>query len=207
MIARPTTSLTWALCTASALALAACNSSAPEPAEPEPVPVETPPGPDGAPVSIIRADADVEVDPATLEPLEQRISFDEGGSDLGEAAVAELEMVMESAQMKAGGPIVLRGHTDSEGRDNANLRASENRAEAVKAWLVQQGVAENRITVIAMGEQNPARPNALPDGTPNETGRAFNRRVDLTIAGRETGTAVSGEDEPQTFVERVAAED
>ncbi len=202
MIVRPTTAFTLALC----FALAACNSSAPEPAEQDPTPVETPPGPDGAPVSIIRADADVKVDPARLEPLEQRISFDEGGSDLGEAAIAELEMVMESAQMQAGGAITLRGHTDSDGRDDANLRASAKRAEAVKAWLVEKGVAEERIAVIAMGEQNPAKPNALPDGTPNVEGRAFNRRVDLTIAEREVEED-TGEEQPQTFVERVAAED
>lgn len=205
MIVRTITFPKLALCAATALALSACNSSAPEVTEPVPAPVETPPGSKSAPVSIIRADADVEIDPVTLQPLEQRISFDEGGSELSKAAIAELEQVMETAQMIAGGPIILRGHTDSEGRGAANLRASAKRAEAVKLWLLERSVAEDRITVIAMGEQNPAKPNALPDGSPNEEGRAFNRRVDLTIAERELEDD-TGKDEPQTLVERVAAE-
>lgn len=64
----------------------------------------------------------------------------------------------------------------------ANLRASQRRAEVVRDWLVENGVAEDRIDVIAFGEQNPVSPNANPDGTPDEAGRAKNRRVDLTIA-------------------------
>ena len=36
--------------------------------------------------------------------------------------------------------------------------------------------------MIAVGEQNPIAPNALPDGEPNEPGRARNRRVELEIA-------------------------
>jgi len=44
------------------------------------------------------------------------------------------------------------------------------------------GVAQDRISVIAFGEQNPVEPNAKPDGTPNERGREANRRVDVTVA-------------------------
>ena len=69
--------------------------------------------------------------------------------------------------MAEGGEIILRGHSDSGGSDDGNLRASQARAEAVRDWLVDNGIDSERITVIAFGEQNPAAPNALPDGSPN----------------------------------------
>jgi len=86
------------------------------------------------------------------------------------------------ALMLAGGPIIVGGHSDAAGSDAVNLRASTARAEAVAEWLVGMGVAQDRIIVIAFGEQNPVEPNAKPDGTPNEAGREANRRVDVTVA-------------------------
>lgn len=115
-----------------------------------------------------------------LGSLETLILFPEG-DQLTEAALAELATVLASPQMEEGGSIVLRGHSDSGGNDQANLRASQARAEAVRDWLVENGIAEDRITIIAFGEQNPAAPNALPDGSPDEAGRAANRRVEIEV--------------------------
>lgn len=156
------------------LVLTACGS---EP-KPEPTPE---PSPTGSPVSIIRQDI-VETPSLALEPLEASVSFADGGTDLSDAAQATLRDILDSPQMAAGEAITLRGHTDSEGHDEANLRASELRANAVRDWLIKQGVEEKRITVIALGEQRPVEPNANLDGTPNEAGRAANRRVDVSIA-------------------------
>ncbi|MGB7408280.1 MAG: OmpA family protein [Pontixanthobacter sp.] len=194
-----------AAATALVLTLGACNNQADAPPAPEPADL-TEPEEIEEPVSIIRSDVEVEPNPLVLEPLEQRISFDGGEAQLSVAALAELREVVESEQVKAGGPITLRGHTDSAGRDDANIRASRQRAERVRDWLVENGIAEDRITVIAMGEQNPARPNAKPDGTPNETGRAFNRRVDLSVALPPELEAAQEED-AQSLIERVSAED
>ncbi|ALE17941.1 Outer membrane protein assembly factor YaeT precursor [Altererythrobacter epoxidivorans] len=157
------------------LALAACSNDAPAP-EPTPTPTggETP-------VSILRPDVEQPPQIDEMMKLETRISFADGGSELSEEALAELATVRESPQLAEGGPIELRGHSDAGGSDDANMRASTARAEAVKEWLVEMGVAEDRITIIAFGEQNPVEPNALPDGSPNEKGRAANRRVDVTV--------------------------
>lgn len=157
-------------------------------------------------VSIIRPEVEIDRAPDTLEPLELRIGFDEGGTRLSDSATGALSTILSAPQMEAGGPITLRGHTDSAGQDDANLRVSEQRANAVRDWLIGKGVAANRISVIAMGEQNPAKPNAKPDGSPDEAARAFNRRVDLTI-GVEKAAAEAEDEGPQTLVERVAAED
>lgn len=169
-------------------ALAACGER-----NEEPEPVVTPTS-DGEPVSILRPDVEIErpVDP--LEPLATTIAFAEGGSALSDAAVAALERVLESEQFQEGGAITLRAHSDAGGSDEANMRASMARAEAVRDWLVENGADAERITTIAFGEQNPIEPNALPDGSPNEEGRAANRRVELTIAIPEAGADAPAED-------------
>lgn len=162
-------------------ALAGCGQSADDAAledaaaEPTPSPEE--------PVSILRPDVEQpEEEPATpLEPLNTVIGFPDGDAELDADAVAELEGVLKSEQLATGVGVTLRGHSDSGGGDASNLRASRVRAEAVQDWLVEQGVDESRIVIIAFGEQNPVQPNALPDGTPNEAGRAANRRVEVLI--------------------------
>ena len=134
--------------------------------------------------SIIRDD--IEEAPALVDlppdPVDVTIGFPDGGTAIGEQDERRLQMVLESDAMAEGWPIVVGGHTDSGGNDRANLRASRARAEAVAAWLVERGVDDDRVQVIAFGEQNPVAPNALPNGEPDEAGRARNRRVQITIA-------------------------
>ena len=149
--------------------------------------------------SILRTDIDQpeEVDEliVTLEPLDATIGFPEGGATLDEGALAKLEQVVTSQQVREGGTIVLRGHSDAGGSDDANRRASLARAERVRDWMLERGVAKDRVEVIAFGEQNPVAPNALPDGSPNEQGRERNRRVDIRVdpvktdAARQAGVA------------------
>lgn len=118
---------------------------------------------------------------APIEPLDLTIGFPEGGAELGAAQTALLTKFVASPQVKLDGPIRLGAHADSAGTDAANLAASRKRGEVVRAWLVSHGIAADRITLVAFGEQNPARPNALPDGSPDEAGRAANRRVEIHV--------------------------
>lgn len=161
--------------------------------------------PAAQPTSIMRDDLDDSALPPTeprLAPLDARISFSDGGAELSESARAELASILRSPQIAAGGAIELRAHSDSAGSDEANLRSSRQRGEAVRDYLVENGVSEERIAVIAFGEQNPLQPNARPDGAPNEPGRAANRRVDLLVAlPADSGEAVpegltASDDEP-----------
>ena len=134
------------------------------------------------PTSIIRPEAaPVPVVDIPPNPLAATVPFPDGGYELDAAARRLLRSVIESEQAAEGWPIVLRGHTDSEGSDRGNLFASRKRAEAVAGWLVENGIAEARIEVIALGEQRPAAPNARLDGTPDEEGRRRNRRVEVWI--------------------------
>lgn len=115
------------------------------------------------------------------EPLKVTIGFPDSGAVLDADAVAELEKALGSEQLRGTNRIALRAHSDAGGADAANLDASEQRGLAVAAWLIKRGISEHRIEVIAFGEQNPVQPNALPDGSPNEIGRAANRRVEMVI--------------------------
>ena len=152
---------------------------------PEPTPSETETG------SIIREDlAPPEVDDEPVEPLELVIPMPEG-SEISASAERLLVSALSSDAMDESWPIVLGGHTDSVGNDQANLRSSRARAEAVAAWLVEYGVDDDRIEVIAFGEQNPVAPNAREDGEPNEAGRRRNRRVELRIAPPEPESAAT----------------
>jgi OOP family OmpA-OmpF porin len=183
-------------------ALASCGRS---PSAPQPSPTSSAtPAPTASPVSIIRDDVDVDRQPPPLAPLLLTIGFPEGGAKLDQHAVEALQDALKSPQMAGAGAITLRGHTDSAGGDAANLQASRKRAEAVRDWLVSNGVDEDRIAVIALGEQNPAKPNALPDGKPDEAGRAANRRVEMTIAVPEGTPAAQATGDPQTLVDQMA---
>jgi OOP family OmpA-OmpF porin len=184
--------------------LAGCKR---EPAPPVPAPAAT--AASATPTaSIVRPDVEATPEPAPpLVPLELPIGFREGGTALSESAIAALEQALASEQMKAGGAITLGGHSDSEGGDAANLATSRKRAEAVRDWLVDHGIAEERIAIVAFGAQNPAAPNALPDGTPDLAGRAKNRRVELTVAVPQAAPPTPAPSDDTTLVDRLSEEE
>lgn len=210
MIMTKTKPVASAMIALSFLALAACNRSQPVPEE-TPEPSASP----EKPVSIFRPEAEVVTEEAPLAQLDATVSFGPGGKELSDSAKAQLATIIQSPQMKAGGAVTLRGHTDSAGYDEANLRASRQRAQAVEKYLVENGIDPERITVIALGEMRPIAPNAKLDGTPDEEGRAANRRVDITIAVPGVPaippTAASEKPQPEssstTLVEAITAPD
>ena len=197
-----------------ATTLAACRDTGSDPAQQASPAAEAPPVisvPSATPTetaaaSIIRPDVISEpVLDVPPEPLELTVTFPQG-SALAPQAAEQLAGVLQSEALAEGWPIVLRGHSDNDGSSRAaNLAASRRRAQVVAEWLVAHGIDQARISVIALGAQNPVAPNAQPDGTPSEAGRARNRRVEITIAsptGEAAPAAQDAEREP-TAAERL----
>jgi len=69
----------------------------------------------------------------------------------------------------------IQGHTDATGGEDYNDKLGEARAEAVRRYLNQAGVALNRMSTISYGKDAPVAPNNTPEG------RAQNRRVAIIV--------------------------
>ena len=95
------------------------------------------------------------------------------------------ESLTKVAQVVAGypeAPLLVEGHTDGKGTHAYNMALSDNRAGAVKKWLVENGgIKGARIMTKGWGETKPVAPNKRPDGSDDPDGRQKNRRVELTI--------------------------
>lgn len=82
--------------------------------------------------------------------------------------------------------VTVEGYTDSKGPPSANLQLSRDRAQAVKDWLVKNGVPAANVSTKGLGEQYPVAPNTNADGTDNPVGRALNRRVSIIVENPPT---------------------
>jgi outer membrane protein OmpA-like peptidoglycan-associated protein len=81
--------------------------------------------------------------------------------------------------------IQLEGHTDSVGSDGYNQTLSEKRADAVRDYLVTEGVPADGVTAEGYGKANPVASNDTP------AGRQQNRRVDMVVSGEPIGVGGS----------------
>jgi outer membrane protein OmpA-like peptidoglycan-associated protein len=79
----------------------------------------------------------------------------------------------------------IEGHTDSVGSDGFNVRLSEQRADAVKDYLGEQGVSLASITAQGFGKAEPVASNDTPEG------RQRNRRVEIVVNGDAIGTSTT----------------
>jgi outer membrane protein OmpA-like peptidoglycan-associated protein len=77
--------------------------------------------------------------------------------------------------------VTVEGFTDSKGTQSRNIELSRERAQAVKNWLVKNGIAEANIATKGYGEGYPVAPNTNENGGDNPLGRALNRRVSIIV--------------------------
>ena len=103
------------------------------------------------------------------------LEFELGTSQLTAASQARLDAVMASAQARAGGEIVVTGHTDRQGSVQANDQLSLQRAQAVRALLIERGFKANLIEAVGRGERAPLVP------TEDEVAEPRNRRAELLV--------------------------
>lgn len=104
------------------------------------------------------------------------IGFASGRSTIDGGSAPLMGKVREALRLFPDAPIVVEGHTDSNGSDSNNLILSQDRADAVKQYLVANaGVNPEKISSIGYGEARPVSTNETAEG------RTRNRRIDLVL--------------------------
>jgi len=103
------------------------------------------------------------------------IEFETGSANIRPSSYKLLDEIFESAVVAEGLKIGVYGHTDNVGNDAINTPLSEQRADAVRGYLVKKGLKENRMEAKGFGSTKPVADN----GT--EMGRAKNRRVEIVL--------------------------
>ena len=109
------------------------------------------------------------------QPMSFLLYFVTGTDNLTEESRAELGRMLEHLRTRQAPDIVVIGHTDTVGALESNDELSLQRAERVKADLVSQGIAADRIRAAGRGEREPIVPTA--DGVDEPR----NRRVEINV--------------------------
>ena len=108
-----------------------------------------------------------------------KVYFDTGKGSIQKKSFLLLDQI---ANVLNGHPeialIQVEGHTDNVGKPEKNKKLSQDRAEAVKAYLVKKGVVETRLKPAGFGDEKPSADNKTP------AGREANRRVEFNIVSK-----------------------
>ena len=105
------------------------------------------------------------------------VQFVTGSANLTAVAKKELDKAArilneQYPQLK----VEIGGNTDNTGKPDANMKLSQKRADAVKAYLIKKKVDESRLTAVGFGQDQPIADNATKEG------RAKNRRVEFKVS-------------------------
>jgi outer membrane protein OmpA-like peptidoglycan-associated protein len=152
----------------------------PEP-EPEPEPPKPEPEPEPPPPVVVTADK--------IE-LDRTVQFESGKAKLVEDSKTLLgdvaKVLTEHDEILL---VQVEGHTDAVGSSRKNKKLSDQRAKAVRAFLIAAGINKKRLVAKGFGKDKPVADN----GT--EEGRFKNRRVDLKILKRDESKMKKSEDD------------
>jgi OOP family OmpA-OmpF porin len=117
--------------------------------------------------------------PAGGDTLALYFQFDE--DDMDPRTRRQLEIVTLILKADPGKKITLSGHTDSRGTKEYNDSLSSRRADTVRDYLINSGVAAAQINTVAKGDSQPRRPNQTETGEDNPDGRRANRRTEIYL--------------------------
>ncbi len=110
-----------------------------------------------------------------LNDYAKTILFDSGKASFQQQTYPVLEAITAILKEYPNSNFSIEGHTDSDGKDAANQTLSENRAAAVKNYLIEKGIASSRLTSAGFGESKPI------DTNKTKAGKANNRRVEVKL--------------------------
>lgn len=103
------------------------------------------------------------------------IFFEFGKATLTSESFPELDRIIGEMNDRQTLVIEIQGHTDNVGSDEANLKLSQERADAVRSYILGKKMPEERVRSVGFGESRPIASNATPEG------QAQNRRVEFVI--------------------------
>lgn len=108
-----------------------------------------------------------------LEQLKKGIAFQTGSAKLTKASYGTLDDIIKLMKKITVANLEVQGHTDDTGSESANQKLSQDRAQAVVDYFIQQGIAPERVRAMGYGSSKPIADNKT------KAGRTKNRRVEL----------------------------
>lgn len=137
-----------------------------------------PAAPAPAPAPVVEAKKEQPKQPVIVkQTFQAETLFDFDKSVIKPAGKKVLDGVVGRLQDITLEVVIAVGHTDAIGTDAYNQKLGLRRAEAVKAYLVSQGIEKNRVYTDSKGERQPIATNKTA------AGRAQNRRVEIEVIG------------------------
>ncbi|WP_454998875.1 OmpA family protein [Capnocytophaga gingivalis] len=114
-------------------------------------------------------------DQKRLNQYAKTILFDTGKATIKFESAEILNQIINVLKKFPNSRFRIEGHTDSTGNKQKNIELSQNRADAVKIYLIQGGIASDRLESKGYGPEKPIASNK------NKKGRALNRRVEINL--------------------------
>jgi outer membrane protein OmpA-like peptidoglycan-associated protein len=110
-----------------------------------------------------------------LNDYARTILFDTGKSSIKAESTSVMVDIIQILNEYPNAKFTVEGHTDSVGSESTNQKLSESRANSVRDFLIDKGIAADRLTAIGYGEAKPIATNNT------RAGRAQNRRVEINL--------------------------
>jgi outer membrane protein OmpA-like peptidoglycan-associated protein len=112
------------------------------------------------------------------------VLFDTGKFELRPIAREKLARLAGIVLAHPGLNLDIEGHTDSTGSDELNQKLSDQRANSVRKYLIEQGLPETSLIAVGFGKSMPVADNSTA------AGRQQNRRVEIIVSGEVIGAKI-----------------
>ncbi|MEA1875117.1 MAG: OmpA family protein, partial [Bacteroidota bacterium] len=103
------------------------------------------------------------------------VLFNTGSASIKPSSTNELKELFDYMSLKPDLKVEIAGHTDDVGKAESNRSLSQQRADAVRNWLIRRGISADRITAKGYGETQPVASNKTAEG------KQKNRRTEVRI--------------------------